>query len=289
LGYLYLNDGAWDGRQIVSSDWVAISVSRQATNDRGPDYGYHWWVYNESDIPAWRVLASRSPSPHLGYTTRIAHQWGTNSQAFPFTAYAAVGYGGQFIFVIPNLDIVAVFTGGHAEETPVSLARHLIAVAAQSSEPLPENPKGVALLESLSEEVEQEPEPQPVPSLPDMAQGVSGRRYALPTNVYDWQSFALSFWRQEASIRLSFSGDTRELSIGLDNVFRITQVDQFGPLYDSVALKGAWQDEDTFLLHLRCLNGPHRFDVSFDFDEDGVSVGVRGFGEYEWIRGSLQD
>jgi CubicO group peptidase (beta-lactamase class C family) len=301
LGYLYLNGGVWDGRQIVSSDWVAASVSTQAENAWGPDYGYQWWIYRESNIPVWRELASYHLFSHQRATSQMAYRWGqensngrsfaaeTDSLLSPFNAYAAVGYGGQYIFVVPNLDIVAVFAGGHAKETPVSLARHLIAVAAQSSEPLPENPRGVTLLESLSEEVEQQPEPQPVPSLPAIAQGVSGKRYALEANIYDWQSFVLSFRGQEASIHLVFGDDAQELPIGLDDVFRITQVDQFGPLYDSVALKGAWQDEDTFLLHLQCLNGPHGFDVSFDFDIDRVSVRVRGFDEYEWIRGTLQD
>jgi hypothetical protein len=88
---------------------------------------------------------------------------------------------------------------------------------------------------------------------------------------------------------LSFGHNALELPIGLDNVFRIIYIDQLGPLYGSIALKGAWQDKDTFLLHIKCLNGPHHFDFYFDFDEDIVHVRSRDLDGYEWIRGAQQD
>jgi hypothetical protein len=63
---------------------------------------------------------------------------------------------GQFIYVIPDLNMVVVFTSG-LEETefiqPELLTRDFIMPAAISSEPLPENPEGVALLEALIAEV----------------------------------------------------------------------------------------------------------------------------------------
>jgi CubicO group peptidase (beta-lactamase class C family) len=43
IGYLWLNNGAWDGKQIVSADWVQNSVKAQT--ETGEDaYGYGWWV-----------------------------------------------------------------------------------------------------------------------------------------------------------------------------------------------------------------------------------------------------
>jgi CubicO group peptidase (beta-lactamase class C family) len=73
LGYLCLNDGIWDGRQIVPAEWVRASVQDKIETE--VEYGYQWWV-----LPA-------------------------------LDAYAARGLNGQAIFVIPDLDIVAVFTG----------------------------------------------------------------------------------------------------------------------------------------------------------------------------------
>jgi len=79
IGYLFLNGGEWDGEQIVSSDWVeeATSVHFHA-GTLLDDYGFQWWV-----------------SPR-GY-------------------YSAIGYRGQFIHVVPDLNLV-VITTGHVDE-----------------------------------------------------------------------------------------------------------------------------------------------------------------------------
>lgn len=42
FGYLYLKNGAWDGKQIVPSDW--IELSRQPVSEQVPWYGLHWWL-----------------------------------------------------------------------------------------------------------------------------------------------------------------------------------------------------------------------------------------------------
>lgn len=39
LGFLYLNRGSWDGRQVVPAAWVAESTASNAN-----DYGYYWWL-----------------------------------------------------------------------------------------------------------------------------------------------------------------------------------------------------------------------------------------------------
>lgn len=81
LGYLYLREGAWEGKQIVSSEWVRAATQRQAPlslNDLG--YGYQWWVY-----------------PLKG-------------QYAQYVAYTALGRFGQTVFVVPALDLIVVTT-----------------------------------------------------------------------------------------------------------------------------------------------------------------------------------
>jgi len=47
IGYLWLNQGVWDGQQIVSAAWVADSI--KAHSNGGIDnYGYGWWVSDDS-------------------------------------------------------------------------------------------------------------------------------------------------------------------------------------------------------------------------------------------------
>lgn len=80
LGQLYLNGGAWDGRQIVSRAWVEESTSRQIANQDSPDYCLLWWCgdIHYGGQSAWTFLAS--------------------------------GHGGQKIFVFPEFDLVVVVT-----------------------------------------------------------------------------------------------------------------------------------------------------------------------------------
>jgi CubicO group peptidase (beta-lactamase class C family) len=114
IGYLYMNDGLWDGRQIVPAAWVKASTRRHTRATLSDGYGYQWWV---------------------------------DAAGF----YMALGYAGQFIYVVPEKDLVVVFTSDLAESdffVPETLLKQYIIPAAESSTPLPENANGVALLDS---------------------------------------------------------------------------------------------------------------------------------------------
>ena len=43
IGYLWLNQGQWEGTQIVSRAWVEQSVKSHLKTDGNDDYGYAWW------------------------------------------------------------------------------------------------------------------------------------------------------------------------------------------------------------------------------------------------------
>jgi CubicO group peptidase (beta-lactamase class C family) len=80
FGRLHLDGGSWDGRQVIPSEWVSESTRPQiATDPDDPDsseYGYFWWIDGCS-----------------------VHR-----------CYRASGYSGQFIFVVPDLDLIVVVT-----------------------------------------------------------------------------------------------------------------------------------------------------------------------------------
>lgn len=105
IGYLYLHDGQWDGRRLLPGGWVAKAtapiVDTRPGQARSRKYGYQWWVLPAADGAV--------------------------------RAYAALGYGGQRLIVVPDRDLVAVFTGWniyeHAEFAPyAALDRVLQAV-----------------------------------------------------------------------------------------------------------------------------------------------------------------
>jgi CubicO group peptidase (beta-lactamase class C family) len=84
LGYFYLNQGVWDGKQIIPSEWIAASTARyvQVPEPLEPwdlYMGYLWWLHGDGP-------------------------------------YAAHGTRGKFIYVIPESDLVVVITANIPDE-----------------------------------------------------------------------------------------------------------------------------------------------------------------------------
>ena len=85
FGLLYLREGRWGDEQVVPASWVEASIQRHVTRGRGHEvgYGYLWWL--------------SEPDPA-----------GAGSEDI----YSARGFRGQYIFVVPEHDLVVVVTGG---------------------------------------------------------------------------------------------------------------------------------------------------------------------------------
>ncbi len=92
IGYLFLRGGRWDGEQIISADWVNASVAPTVSDIRPENdtadtgYGYQWWVPKHQD----------------GQTP----------------VFAGRGYGGQYVVVVPEYDIVVVFNAWNIHDIP---------------------------------------------------------------------------------------------------------------------------------------------------------------------------
>ncbi len=108
FGYLYLNGGLWQEQQILSREWIAASTGKSVSipwsaleanlheqyadipETHGDGYGYLWWLK----------------------TYEVAGK--------PVDAIQATGWGGQWIGLYPDLDMVVVLTGGnYATHEPV--------------------------------------------------------------------------------------------------------------------------------------------------------------------------
>jgi CubicO group peptidase (beta-lactamase class C family) len=81
IGQLYLKGGMWEGKDVVSSSWIKDSVAPHIpVGDGKVKYGYQWWLHSIGSSPEDVV-------------------------------WAAHGFGGQQMFVMPEYDMVVVFTG----------------------------------------------------------------------------------------------------------------------------------------------------------------------------------
>jgi CubicO group peptidase (beta-lactamase class C family) len=92
FGYLYLRGGTWaDGVQVVSSDWVAESLSPSTPHNDA--YGYLWWLNNEGH---W--IRPSAPLREEGDGPLIP--------TAPIGAYSARGLGSQIVGIDPETEIV---------------------------------------------------------------------------------------------------------------------------------------------------------------------------------------
>jgi CubicO group peptidase (beta-lactamase class C family) len=81
FGFLYLNEGSYNGKQIIDAAWVKQSLSKHSVI-QNVNYGYLWW---------------------LKYL---------NAGGVKYYGMAAQGNGGQKIYIWPEQNMVTVITGG---------------------------------------------------------------------------------------------------------------------------------------------------------------------------------
>jgi hypothetical protein len=226
FGYLYLHNGLWDGKQVISKEWVDKSTKKQiltsgSTTPNTEGYGFQWWVTQE------------------GY-------------------YLALGYAGQFIIVNPAENLVVVFTSnlkGNDSFFPKYLYDNYILGAILSDEAIPDDIQQQTGLDDIIKQVSTPPEPEPVPLLPDIANAISGETFYFETNPYGFKTFSLTFTPGADEALFNFNGEDMEIQdalIGLDNVYRY-YLDKDNYL---IAYKGQWENETTFVMNVEDFGRP---------------------------------
>jgi CubicO group peptidase (beta-lactamase class C family) len=236
IGYLWLNEGRWENRQIVPADWMrsAIQVQSHPTFTKGQQYGYGIWVYPDRTPPEFEGL----------------------------------GRGGQRISVLPARNLVVVFTGGKFEPGDIGT---FIGRAIMSNQPLPENTAGAARLAAAMRHATRPPAAQPVPPAPPLARMISGRSYALDANPIDLKSFVLAFpGAAEAQLQLELSDRCDgPRPVGLDGVPRVSSNGRFGL---PVAVSGAWESNSTFVLDYNEVGNINAYRYRLTFSDGGITV-----------------
>lgn len=84
LGQLYLQKGTWKGESLVPEAWVTESWKPHQKKDSIHQYGYLWWQFKVG-------------------SQRVNKMW---------------GYGGQFVFAVPDQDLLVVMTADTKDEFP---------------------------------------------------------------------------------------------------------------------------------------------------------------------------
>jgi CubicO group peptidase (beta-lactamase class C family) len=182
IGYLWLNNGIWEDRQIVPADWVADSVRPHTKTGEEDAYGYGWWVSGDS--------------------------------------YFALGRGGQHIKVYPALNAIVVVTGGGIDYDQIDPM--LKAAFVDPQKPLPENPTGVAELDALQLKLTKGPVSQSITSLPETAGTISGKTYGCEANAAGVSAMRFEFNDLTvANLTMKLNQQDSVWPIGLDGKYRI--------------------------------------------------------------------
>jgi CubicO group peptidase (beta-lactamase class C family) len=254
LGLLYLNDGKWHGKQIVSAEWVETATVSA---------GQH--------VPGWPADAGYS---YLWY--------------YDGSLVYAAGRGGQRVHIYPEEDLVVGLNAGSGSgdyyQITLEYLEDWVLGAIVSDGPLEPDPEGVALLRSREAEAaaSNEGPPQPVPPHPPVAATISGRSYELDDNIYGLDDLRLTF-EDEAEALLEVSlpevlGATElGIVIGLDDTYRFST----GRFDAIAAAKGSWASNSRFsvLLDELALVNLWRWDFKFDGDEVTIFIESLAGGE----------
>ena len=89
FGQMFLQEGKWQGKQIVPEEWIKESTASYSHVRQGIGYGYMWWNY-----------------PRKGFDKSTPYK-----KLNQYDKFAASGTGGQWILVVPGADIIIVHRG----------------------------------------------------------------------------------------------------------------------------------------------------------------------------------
>ena len=245
LGSLFLHGGKWQGQEVVSSEWVGLALQPYfSRTGRLEDYGYGWWIGQPENEPE----------------------------------FLAAGNYGQKIKVYPRLNMIVVTTGGGFEYSEIE--PYLLPAMVDLEHSLPANPAGAASLQAAVKAIVRGPHPKPIPPLPAIAKDVSGQIFLFEPNLY-FHSFRLDFddpAEAVLSLQITYEPGPRLIGIGLDGVYRSSHSGR------PIIARGAWTDEDSFVIDYNEGPGMASYTLELQFNGDEVIFEVPGLGRHKAYR-----
>ena len=245
LGLLFLQKGIWDGKQLISPQWIDAASSIQ--------------IIQDPDAPEERLAASDWLQGYGYQMWRSRHD-----------SYRADGAFGQYILILPNLDaVIAITSETSSMQGLLDLVwKHILpAFDGEVSENDDQNLKEYLSRLSIN--------PQEGVDNSKRERSLSGNRYAFESPVQELEVF---FRNDTCEVELVEDGETHRFLFGRETWISGT-TDRKGPYlvaHANGALEGlapflvngsyAWEDSDTLILRLNYTESPHTetFTVLFD-------------------------
>jgi CubicO group peptidase (beta-lactamase class C family) len=246
FGQLYLQRGAWNGKQLVPASWVAAATARQTSNGSNPKsdweqgYGYQFW--------------------------RARHG-----------AYRGDGAFGQFCVVLPEQDAVIAITSGVSDMQGVLTLVWDKLLPALSPTPLATDEEARKKLDTVLAGLTLRPQKGS-----GSAPSVAGKTYLFPANERKLEALTLVNGGDDHAVTLvmKVAGTEHRISCG-SGVWKNGRL-AFGPLSEqSAAVSGAWVSDDTFKAKMCFYETPFMLTASLKFSGDTLHFDTQsnvGFG-----------
>ena len=258
FGQLYLQQGEWQGQQLIPRDWVAAATTKQTENgpsenaDWAQGYGYQFW--------------------------RCQHG-----------AYRGDGAFGQFCVIVPEQDAVLAITSGLRNMQAVLdlVWQHLL--PAMQDAPLPADATAHAQLGERLASLALQPQNGAATSY--RAEMISGKRYSFEANDDDLAAVQLEFKGQDAHLILQDERGEHHIPVGYQRwAMGEATMDQPPHITTArpTAASGAWTADDTYSVRLSFNTTPFIPTFTFRFEDDRVEYRKQynvGFGAPEAMAG----
>jgi hypothetical protein len=238
FGQLYLQKGAWEGKQLIPAEWVAQATASQVSNGSDPNsdwaqgYGYHFW--------------------------RCRHN-----------AYRGDGAFGQYCLVLPEQEAVLAMTGGVKEMQPPLDVVWKTLLPAFSDSTLPEDPAAHQKLQRKLERL------AIVPSQPGRESAfeatLSGRTYQMQPHESKVEQLSFTFTPEHCTLNLKLAGQPEQIVCGR-GAWVEGETRLFAPAPARVLGSAAWTAEDTLQLTLRYVETPFYFTLTCRFAGEALNI-----------------
>ena len=248
FGQLYLQNGVWDGNQVISSDWVAQASAKHIDNGKndsswGYGYGYQFWLN-------------------------------------PPGGYRADGAFGQYSMILPKQDAVVAITSESISTKDTMQIVWDVLIPEMKEGVLPANDTAHNQLVDELKAIKYDP-PQLAATSP-LAQNISGKTFVLDKNPFNAKSVMFSFMDDKCLFTLKENGKpdiviTSGLNhwIRKDNLkpsahslFSLRRID-----FDSiVAAAFGWQNDNTLVLTWRYIETVHGETFTCVFEGDKLTI-----------------
>jgi CubicO group peptidase (beta-lactamase class C family) len=257
FGQLYLQQGMWNGKQVLPAAWVEEATSYKIDNSPGAPQSVR-------DSSEWAQ----------GYCYQF---WRCRHNAF-----RADGAYGQYIIVLPDQDaVIAIQAETPDMQDEINLVWKYLFPAIRDVNPT----ENSAMTGSLHEKLKTLALPLPAKGEDSpVISEISGKTFILKPNDTGIESLNISFEEDKCRVTLKERGKDYEMNFGAErwiegitarpgpNLLKRAKAHNAGLPPEKIAGSYSWKDDNTLELILRYIESPHTEKIICKFDRNKISV-----------------